>query len=123
MEIFESMLKGKNSNLTDTQRRILNYMMDNFDDVIFLNASKIAQEVGVSEPSVTRLAQRLGFNGFPQMQRKLQRHSQYRLAMANRLTQTVKGTIDAENISVKTMQEEIQNISETLRGLSSQTFN
>lgn len=123
MDIFESLLKGKSRNLTKTQNRVLTYIMDNFEDAIFLNASKIAKESEASEPTVTRLAQALGFDGYPQLQRELQRHSQYRLSMANRLTQSVKEAKDTKNMFVKTMQEDIQNISETLKGLSSETFN
>lgn len=123
MEIFESILKGKNRNLTKTQQRILTYMMDNFDETIFLNASKIAQKTEVSESSVIRLAQALGFDGYPSMQRELQRHSYYRLSMVNRLAEVVKKTRDEQDIFVKVMQEDISNLTETLKDISIETFN
>lgn len=123
MEIFESILKEKNRNLTNTQRRILTYIMDNFTDAIFLNASKIALEVGVSEPSVTRLAQTLGFEGYPAMQRELQKYSHYRLSTVDRLTKTIKDTEDKEDIFIKVMREDIYNLTETLKGISRKTFN
>jgi len=96
--------------------------MDNFDETIFLNASKIAQKTEVSESSVIRLAQALGFDGYPAMQRKLQGHSYYRLNTVNRLTKVEIETRNEQEIFVKSMQEDIANLTETLRNISIETF-
>jgi DNA-binding MurR/RpiR family transcriptional regulator len=123
MELFESLFQDKITNLTEVQRRILSYMMDNFEHAIFLNASKIAKKAGASEASVVRLAQTLGFDGYPAMQRELQRHFHYRLSTVNRLVIAEKELDDEQDIFVKVMQEDVQNLAETLRGMSRQTFN
>ena len=122
MDILESLLKGKTEKLTKAQLRILNYIIENFDEAIFLNASKIGKKASVSESSVIRLAQALGFNGYPAMQRKLQKHYNYRVTTVNRLDKTVKDTEDPDYIFVKTIQEDINNLNETLRGISKDTF-
>jgi DNA-binding MurR/RpiR family transcriptional regulator len=123
MNIFESMLQGKNRKLTGAQQRILTYIFDNFDEAVFLNASKIAKKAEVSESSVIRLAQALEFEGYPAMQRELQRHYYYRLSTVNRLVKTEKVMGDEQDIFVKVMQEDIHNLTETLRGISKETFN
>ena len=122
MDIFESMLLGKNRKLTAAQQRILSYIFDNFDEAVFLNASKIAKKAEVSESSVIRLAQTLEFDGYPAMQRELQRHYYYRLSTVNRLVQAEK-VMTEEDIFVKVIQEDIHNLTETLRSISTETFN
>lgn len=122
MNIFESVLREKSRKLTRAQQRILRYIFDNFDEAVFLNASRIAQKAGVSESSVVRLAQALEFEGYPAMQRELQRHYYYRLSTVNRLVQTEKLMGDDQDVFVKVMQEDIKNLTETLKGISKETF-
>jgi DNA-binding MurR/RpiR family transcriptional regulator len=52
--------------LSPAQRRIARFLTDRGDDVVFLTSVDIAREVGVSQPSVTRFAFALGFDGFPE---------------------------------------------------------
>jgi DNA-binding MurR/RpiR family transcriptional regulator len=122
MQIFESILREKNRKLTRAQQRILRYIFDNFDEAVFLNASKVAQKAEVSESSVIRLAQTLEFDGYPAMQRELQRHYYYRLSTVNRLVETEKVMKDDQDVFVKVMQEDIKDLTETLRGISKETF-
>ena len=49
MKILESILRDKNRKLTRAQQRILRYIFDNFDEAVFLNASKVAKKAEVSE--------------------------------------------------------------------------
>jgi DNA-binding MurR/RpiR family transcriptional regulator len=122
MYVFESILRRKNRKLTRAQERILAYIFDNFDEAVFLNASKIAKKAEVSESSVVRLAQTLEFDGYPAMQRELQRHYYYRLSTVNRLVKTEKVMSD-EDVFVKVIQEDIHNLTETLKSISKETFN
>ena len=101
MKIFESILREKNRKLTRAQQRILRYIFDNFDEAVFLNASKVAKKADVSESSVIRLAQTLEFDGYPAMQRELQRHYYYRLSTVNRLVETEKVMRDDQDVFVK----------------------
>lgn len=50
--------------LTPTQRRIVAYLADHAAELPWLSASELAAQVGVSQPSVTRLAGVLGFDGY-----------------------------------------------------------
>ena len=50
------------------QKRIAAFILENFDRAAFLTASKLGQEVGVSESTVVRFAAELGYDGYPSMQ-------------------------------------------------------
>ena len=45
------------------QKRIAAFILENFDRAAFLTASKLGQEVGVSESTVVRFAAELGYGG------------------------------------------------------------
>ncbi|MCZ7414648.1 MULTISPECIES: MurR/RpiR family transcriptional regulator [unclassified Streptomyces] len=57
--------------LTPTQRRIAQCMVRRADDAPFLSSVELAELAGVSQPSVTRFAVALGFDGYPALRRHL----------------------------------------------------
>ncbi|MER6999309.1 MurR/RpiR family transcriptional regulator [Streptomyces sp. NPDC000410] len=57
--------------LTPTQRRIAHCMVRRAADVAFLSSVELAELAGVSQPSVTRFAVALGFDGYPALRRHL----------------------------------------------------
>lgn len=57
--------------LTPTQRRIAHCMVRRAADVPFLSSVELADLAGVSQPSVTRFAVALGFDGYPALRRHL----------------------------------------------------
>lgn len=57
--------------LTPTQRRIAHCMVRRAGDVAFLSSVELADLAGVSQPSVTRFAVALGFDGYPALRRHL----------------------------------------------------
>mgnify|MGYP000809868685 CR=1 FL=1 len=54
------------------QKRIANYILENYDKAAFMTASKLGKTVQVSESTVVRFATQLGYEGYPSMQRALQ---------------------------------------------------
>jgi DNA-binding MurR/RpiR family transcriptional regulator len=57
--------------LTPTQRRIAHCLVRRAGDAPFLSSVELAELAGVSQPSVTRFAVALGFDGYPALRRHL----------------------------------------------------
>ncbi|MFE2377640.1 MurR/RpiR family transcriptional regulator [Streptomyces sp. NPDC059398] len=57
--------------LTPTQRRIAHCMVRQAAEAPFLSSVELAELAGVSQPSVTRFAVALGFDGYPALRRHL----------------------------------------------------
>jgi DNA-binding MurR/RpiR family transcriptional regulator len=57
--------------LTPSQRRIGQYVIEHPREVVFLGAGELAERTRVSQPSVSRFAQALGFRGYPEFSRYL----------------------------------------------------
>jgi DNA-binding MurR/RpiR family transcriptional regulator len=57
--------------LTPTQRRIAHSLVQHASSAAFLSAAEVAELARVSQPSVTRFAIALGYDGFPALRRRL----------------------------------------------------
>jgi DNA-binding MurR/RpiR family transcriptional regulator len=57
--------------LTPTQRRIAHSLVEHAHKVAYLSAAEVADLAGVSQPSVTRFAMALGYEGYPALRRDL----------------------------------------------------
>ena len=119
---FQELLVDNRVRLTPSQRRIMQYIVDNYEEAIFLTASQLAHSVGVSEATVVRLAQALGFDGYPGMQSKFREGLQNRLSTVTRLEHTVDHVGQVGDVVMKVLQEDIQNLSQTLRNLPIEVF-
>ena len=119
---FQELLIDDKICLTPAQRRIMQYIVDHYDEAIFLTASQLAGKAGVSEATVVRLAQALGFDGYPGMQRKFRQGLQDRLSTVTRLEHTVDHVGKTGDVVVKVLQEDIHNLSQTLKNISLDIF-
>ena len=65
-------LETEIDSMSKSHKKIAEYIISNYDRATFMTASTLGENVGVSESTVVRFATRLGFEGFPQLQRALQ---------------------------------------------------
>ena len=119
---IQNLLADKRILLTDAQEKAARYIMEHYEESIFLTAAKLAHKAGVSEATIVRLAQVLGFNGFPEFQKMLRDNLQDRLTTFTRFEQTVKSVNTDGDILSKIMRDDIRNLSETLRDISPKAF-
>lgn len=119
---INNLLADNKIQLTEAQKQAAQYIMDHYEESIFLTASKLAKKAGVSEATVVRLAQVLGFDGYPKLQQMLRKSFQDRLTTVTRLERTIQHVRDDGDILANIMQKDIQNLSETLRNISLEAF-
>ncbi len=87
---MKDLLIKKSEQLTASQKRVLKYIFNNLEESVFLTASALGKKTGVSEATIIRLAQALGFSGFPTFQKDLRRHFQERVTTVSRLEKALK---------------------------------
>ncbi|MFD4261599.1 MurR/RpiR family transcriptional regulator [Streptomyces sp. NPDC058534] len=92
--------------LTPTQRRIAHSMMGSVIAVPFMSSVELAELAGVSQPSVTRFAAALGFEGYPALRRHLRE--------ASAEEDEVSGTFNAYQQAVAGELENLRLLSEAL---------
>ena len=67
------------------QKKIADYITDNYDKAAFMTASRLGKTVGVSESTVVRFAVELGYDGYPSMQKAMQEMVLNRLTSVQRI--------------------------------------
>jgi DNA-binding MurR/RpiR family transcriptional regulator len=66
------LIQTKFSRLSKGQKLISVYILKSYDKAAFMTAAKLGMSVGVSESTVVRFANELGFSGYPKLQKALQ---------------------------------------------------
>ena len=62
----------KSAEFSKGQKRLAQYIMDNYDIAAYLTASKLGKEAGVSESTVVRFAYQLDYDGYQELQKAIQ---------------------------------------------------
>jgi DNA-binding MurR/RpiR family transcriptional regulator len=82
-------IKAKSAKLTDTDHKIIATLLDNRAETAFLSGPQLAERASVHEATATRLAQKLGYKGYPDMRAQLQRELIDGQDAANRMRRSV----------------------------------
>jgi DNA-binding MurR/RpiR family transcriptional regulator len=100
---IRSRIAGALGDLSPAQRVVAEYFGSGQPAVAVLTASEIAHRLGVSDATVVRTAQRLGFDGLPALRRSLVTHDQP--SLVERLQHTLAQAPDAPNLLALSVQE------------------
>lgn len=116
-----TMIQESMAGFSKGQRRIAAYILESYDKAAFLTASKLGKKVNVSESTVVRFAAELGFDGYPDMQRSLQKMIRNRLTSVQRIEVTNDRIGDQDLVSM-VLQSDVDKIRMTLEELDRSSF-
>ena len=103
------------------QRKIASFILESYDKAAFMTASRLGKKVGVSESTVVRFAFELGYDGYPDMQRSLQKMIRNRLTTVQRIEVTNDRLGDQDLLSM-VLQSDVEKIRQTLEELDRDSF-
>ena len=106
--------------LSKSHRRIAECIVEHYDKVAFMTASRLGEYVGVSESTVVRFASALGYDGYPQLQKALQEFIRHRLTAAQRFE--MASDMDHVQVLGKVLKADMQNIRSTIDELDPAVF-
>ncbi|MFQ5902300.1 MAG: MurR/RpiR family transcriptional regulator, partial [Candidatus Binatia bacterium] len=116
--ILLEQISRKIESLSGAHKRLGEYILTDSSALLLSTGRELAQSVGVSESTVVRFAKTLGYEGFPDLKRELQKEIRPRLRAATRMKKTIAGLDKEENILVKLIERDIQLLRETLHAVS-----
>jgi DNA-binding MurR/RpiR family transcriptional regulator len=119
---YGRLLNSKAERLTPSQKKLLNYILANDEEAVFLTIQDLSKRVNVSVATVVRLAKALGYAGFPQFQQELRSLFRDKLTTVSRLQKAAQKETSEENVLVKVFQQDIENITETMKQVSVDDF-
>jgi DNA-binding MurR/RpiR family transcriptional regulator len=107
--------------LSKGQKLIAEYILKHYDKAAFMTAAKLGTSVGVSESTVVRFANELGFSGYPKLQKALQELIKTRLTTVQRI-ELSNDYISEESALKGVLKSDIENIRATLEKINNKTF-
>ncbi|HHU23170.1 MAG TPA: MurR/RpiR family transcriptional regulator [Clostridiales bacterium] len=108
-----TLIMQKSPGFSKGQRRISNYILENYDKAAFMTAGKLGKTVGVSESTVVRFAAELGYDGYPGMRKALQEMIRNRLTSVQRI-EVAKELIDDANVLEAVLSSDLDKLQATL---------
>ncbi|RKI68198.1 MurR/RpiR family transcriptional regulator [bacterium 1xD42-67] len=103
------------------QKKIAGFILESYDKAAFMTASRLGKRVGVSESTVVRFASELGYDGYPDMQRSLQKMIRNRLTTIQRIEVTNDRLGDQDLLSM-VIQSDMEKLRVTLEELDRESF-
>ncbi|MBQ7377038.1 MAG: MurR/RpiR family transcriptional regulator [Clostridia bacterium] len=103
------------------QRRIANAILNNYDKVAYMTAARLGVMVNVSESTVVRFANELGFGGYPELQRAIQELVRAKLTHNQRI-EISNLRIGDGDVLEKTLLSDISKIRYTLDHIDRNAF-
>lgn len=114
-------IQTKFPRLSKGQKLIAEYILKHYDKAAFMTAAKLGTSVGVSESTVVRFANELGFSGYPKLQKALQELIKNKLTTVQRI-ELSNDFISEENALKGVLKADMENIRATLEKINHKTF-
>ena len=129
-EIFIERIKGNSSKLNPKQKSIIKYILDNYMEVGFMSAAKLARKVKTSQSTVLRLSNTLGYEGYGLMQSDIQAMIKRKITSATFVDKIetsgvnidLKGVEQFESLYIQSINQDIENIRNAKRNTSVSTL-
>ena len=116
-----SIIEEHSKDFSKGQRRIAQYITENYDKAAYMTASKLGAIVDVSESTVVRFANELGFDGYPELQRAMQGFVRTKLTSFQRVEVTNK-LIGDRDVLEKTLSSDVEKIKHTYEQIDRKSF-
>ncbi|MCY6484066.1 MurR/RpiR family transcriptional regulator [Clostridium aestuarii] len=107
--------------LSKGQKLIAEYILKHYDKAAFMTAAKLGTSVGVSESTVVRFANELGFSGYPKLQKALHDLIKNKLTTVQRI-ELSNNLINQENALKGVLKADMENIRSTLEKINHKDF-
>ena len=66
-------IESKRNTMSKGHKAIASFIIEHYDAAAYITASKLGETAGVSESTVVRFACALGYDGYPELQKHLQK--------------------------------------------------
>ncbi|HHV28878.1 MurR/RpiR family transcriptional regulator [Acetivibrio mesophilus] len=125
MDKNQDLIKRIQSGMEDFskgQKLIANFIINHYDKAAYMTAARLGEEVGVSESTVVRFANEIGYDGYPKLQSVLREMNKSKLTAVQRIEVT-SNRINEGNILKSVLQSDMEKIKATLEDIDQESFN
>jgi len=114
-------IEARMPSLSKSQKKIGEFILTHYDKAVFMTALKLGQQVDVSESTVVRFANVMGYEGFPELQEALGDVVKNRLTSVQRHEIAVD-KMENKDILTKVISTDISKLKNTLEQIDRTAF-
>lgn len=118
---ISDLLKQNMPGFSKGQKRIAQAILDDYEKTAYMTAARLGQTVGVSESTVVRFANELGFEGYPEFQRAVQELVRTKLTPNQRIEVTRARVTNGDYLTC-VLNGDIERIRHTLERIDRNAF-
>lgn len=111
---LQELLRKNFSNLTKTHKLLIQRLLDNYEDYVFLSIEQAAKALGVHKSTLVRLAQNLGFSGYGELRAALQALYRQEVSPGRKLGKTLS-ELREDNLLQQVVETEIAYLREAVK--------
>ena len=116
-----SRIKERFPKMSKSHRAIGNYILEHYDQAVFMTAAKLGDTVGISESTVVRFATCVGYSGYPEFQKKLEECVRSKLSGIQKIDAKYGRSSQSEILS-SVLSADIEKIQDTLQNIDATAF-
>jgi DNA-binding MurR/RpiR family transcriptional regulator len=115
-------IQSRMAEFSKGQKLIASFIVNHYDRAAYMTAAKLGEEVGVSESTVVRFANEIGFDGYPRLQKVLKELNKSKLTSVQRI-KVASDRINEDNVLKNVLMEDMNKIKHTLEEIDQTNFN
>ncbi|HKM05206.1 MAG TPA: MurR/RpiR family transcriptional regulator [Lachnospiraceae bacterium] len=116
-----SKINEKYAKMSKSHKAIASFILDHYDQAVFMTAAKLGETLGISESTVVRFASGIGYDGYPEFQTALENWVKNKLNTVQRMGVKYGKSTQSEILN-SVISSDIDKLSDTLENLDPIAF-
>ena len=107
--------------MSKSHKKIADFIKEHYDQAVFMTAAKIGEKLSISESTVVRFASGLGYDGYPEFQKKLAEWVKNKLNVVQKVSSKYGKSSQSELLR-SVLTSDMEKISDTLHTMDPVAF-
>ena len=116
------LIRQQYGNLTQTEKKFAQALLDNYPVAGLASITIVAQNAGVSTPTVARMVQKLGFKGYPQFHQSLREELEAKVSGPTQRRENWASDAPADHLLSRFAEAVTHNLGQTFANLDTASF-
>ncbi len=109
------------ASMSKNRKKIADFIMEHYDQAVFMTAARLGEHLGISESTVVRFAAGLGYEGYPEFQKALEAWVRDKLNAVQRMHVKYGRSTQSEILSA-VLASDMEKIQDTLENVDPGAF-
>ena len=116
-----SKIKEHYDKMSKSHKVIAAYILEHYEQAVFMTAAKLGEVLGISESTVVRFASGIGYDGYPKFQKALEECVKTKLNSVQKMDAKY-GSSSQSEILTSVLTADIEKLQDTIRNLDATAF-